>query len=342
VGVNPLIDNAIHILRAGGLVAFPTETVYGLGADATNPAAIAKIFAAKGRPATNPLIVHVADATVARRYAAAWPTVAEKLAQAFWPGPLTLVVPKSDAIVPAVTAGRGTVGLRSPDHPLALELLRAFDGPVAAPSANRSNRISPTTAEHVRKDLGDRVDLILDGGPSRVGIESTVLDVSGTAPAILRLGGVSRQQIEAVIGPVAVAAGIVDHATAATSPGQQAVHYAPLTPTYRFDVGEANHVAAWCRDHPATPAVILRIGHPAEHDVIGRAASAKHRTVPLPNDPEAYAHHMYAALHAADAPGADRIWVEMPPVDEAWSAVRDRLMRATIDPLSRYSGRGQG
>src|SRR5436305_14927180 len=166
------ISKAIEILRTGGLVAFPTETVYGLGADATNPAAVRKIFAAKGRPATNPLIVHVADEAVARKYAAIWPAAASRLAGKFWPGPLTLVVAKHPSIPSEATAGRQTVGLRAPDHPLALELLRGFAGAVAAPSANRSTRISPTTAEHVREELGDRIDLILDGGPCRVGIES--------------------------------------------------------------------------------------------------------------------------------------------------------------------------
>src|SRR5947207_9629696 len=184
------IGKAVEILRAGGLVAFPTETVYGLGADATNAEAVAKIFAAKGRPATNPLIVHVADVDTARRFAASWPLAASHLAEQFWPGPLTLVLPRSPAIVPAVSAGLRTVGLRVPNHPLALQLLQQFGGPVAAPSANRSNRVSPTTAQHVRDELGDAVDLVLDGGPCAVGIESTVLDLTGDRPAILRPGGV--------------------------------------------------------------------------------------------------------------------------------------------------------
>src|SRR4051812_1359954 len=175
------IRRAAQVLRSGGLVAFPTETVYGLGADATNADAVAKIFAAKGRPSTNPLIVHVADAATARRYATDWPVAASRLAERFWPGPLTLVLPKAMSIVSAVTAGLGTVGLRVPNHPLALQLLQDFSGPVAAPSANRSNRVSPTTAQHVRDELGDSVDVILDGGPCAVGIESTVIDLT-TAP----------------------------------------------------------------------------------------------------------------------------------------------------------------
>src|SRR3954452_8641218 len=197
-----MIDRAVDILRAGGLVAFPTETVYGLGADAANPAAVRRIFAAKGRPPTNPLIVHVADVAAARRYAATWSDAAQTLAAVWWPGPLTLVVRRAPSIAPEVTAGRDTFGLRVPDHPLALELLRAFGGAVAAPSANRSNRVSPTTAEHVRQELGDAVDLVLDGGPCAVGIESTVLDLTGKVPAILRPGGVSRGQLEAILGKV--------------------------------------------------------------------------------------------------------------------------------------------
>src|SRR5215213_843812 len=179
------IQSAVRVLRRGGLVVFPTETVYGLGADATNADAVARIFAAKGRPSTNPLIVHVADIETAKRYAAAWTDAAQTLAAVWWPGPLTLVVPKRPQIVDAATAGRATVALRVPDHPVALEMLRAFEGPVAAPSANKSNHVSPTTADHVREELGDAVEVVLDGGPCRVGIESTVVDLTGPRPVIL-------------------------------------------------------------------------------------------------------------------------------------------------------------
>src|SRR5947199_1722271 len=185
---NALVQAAIVALRAGGLVAFPTETVYGLGADATNAEAVAKIFAAKGRPSTNPLIVHVADVPTARRYAAEWNDAAQALAAAWWPGPLTLVLRKNPVIVDAATAGRPTVALRVPDHPLALRLLQLFGGPVAAPSANKSNHVSPTTAGHVREELGDAVDVVLDGGPCSVGIESTVVDLTGKRPVVLRPG----------------------------------------------------------------------------------------------------------------------------------------------------------
>ncbi len=287
-----VIPAAVDILRRGGLVAFPTETVYGLGADATNADAVGRIFAAKGRPATNPLIVHVASAAIAKRYATDWPADADRLAAAFWPGPLTIVLPRDATIADAVSAGRGTVGLRVPDHPLALALLAAFDGPVAAPSANRANAVSPTTADHVRAELGGRVDLILDGGPCGVGIESTVVDLTGPRPALLRPGGVSREKVEAVVGPVAVVHG------SAASPGQGSRHYAPVTPAVRFEPGE-----------PVPPgAVVLRCGA----------------------DPVAYARNLYASLRDLDRRGAAAIYVEMPPDTPPWAAVRDRLARATV------------
>jgi L-threonylcarbamoyladenylate synthase len=198
------LQQAADLLRAGRLVAFPTETVYGLGAHALDEEAVRKVFEAKGRPPANPLIVHVAGVAEARLLAAAWPAAADRLAERFWPGPLTLIVPRMSHIPDMVTAGLGTVALRSPAHPVARALLAAAGIPVAAPSANRFTRISPTTAAHVAKDLGERIDLILDGGPTGVGIESTVLDLSGEVPVLLRPGAVSRQAIEAVIGPSAL------------------------------------------------------------------------------------------------------------------------------------------
>jgi L-threonylcarbamoyladenylate synthase len=286
-----VIPAAVAILRRGGLVAFPTETVYGLGADAANPLAVRRIFAAKGRPSSNPLIVHVASTAIARRYATDWPAAADRLAAAFWPGPLSIVLPRDATIADEVSAGRGTVGLRVPSHPLALALLAAFDGPVAAPSANRANHVSPTTAEHVRAELGDRVDLLLDGGPCAVGIESTVVDLTGARPALLRPGGVSREQLEAVVGPVDVVHG------SAASPGQGSRHYAPVTPAYRFERGgpvPAGGVLMRCEGNPDT-----------------------------------YARTLYATLRALDGT-ADVIYVEMPPDEPAWAAVRDRLTRATM------------
>lgn len=327
--MTPPIEDAVRVLKDGHLVALPTETVYGLGADATNPEAVRRIFAAKGRPSTNPLIVHVADAHVAKRYAKHWPPEAEALARRFWPGPLTLVVPKSDAIVPEVTAGRETVGLRAPDHPVALELLRVFDGPVAAPSANRSNRVSPTTAGHVRRELGDQVDLILDGGPCRVGIESTVLDLTRSRPVILRPGAVTREQIEAVVGgPVDVFQGHVHASEAAHSPGQQVIHYSPRTPAYRFDAGQEMRVRGWLDRHADQSAIVLLPGTQGLSD-LDELAGARIRVIEMPADADGYARELYAALHEADDAGAGAIFVRMPPEEPQWAAVRDRLIRAT-------------
>jgi L-threonylcarbamoyladenylate synthase len=309
--------------------------VYGLGADATSDAAVRRVFAAKGRPATNPLIVHVADVATARRYATRWPEAADRLAAAYWPGPLTLVLPKTADIPGVVTAGRGTVGLRAPDHPLALGLLRAFGGPVAAPSANRSNRISPTTAQHVREELGDAVDLILDGGPCAVGIESTVLDLSGDAPRILRPGGVSRAQVEAVIGPVRMTHATQSESVAAAAPGQHAVHYAPHAPAYRVPYGRVREGIETLGRRGSCAGVIMLQSSNRRCGWGGMPLQV------LPDDPAEYARRLYAALRHVDAslphlPSAEEkaILVEMPPDAPEWAAVRDRLLRATkpLDP----------
>jgi L-threonylcarbamoyladenylate synthase len=310
------IQRAVSILKGGGLVAFPTETVYGLGADARSAEAVRKIFAAKGRPPTNPLIVHVAGVAMAKLYAAEWPDTARRLAQRYWPGPLTLVLPRYRTIVPDVSAGLDSVGLRMPDHPLALKLIQQFDGPVAAPSANRSNHISPTTAQHVRDELGDAVDLILDGGPCTVGIESTVLDLTSIRPRILRPGGVTRAQIEKVVGSIDMPDVLTDSATPATSPGQHETHYAPRTPAFRFDLHQRDAVPRG----PMTGLVTLA----ARRDIERRGPLAA-----LPAMPAKYAHHLYDVLRALDAMGLDAIYVEMPPDRPEWAAVRDRLTRAT-------------
>jgi L-threonylcarbamoyladenylate synthase len=312
------ISDAVRILRAGGLVAFPTETVYGLGADGTNDRAVARIFAAKGRPGTNPLIVHVADGEVAKRYAREWPETAARLAARFWPGPLTLVLPKAASIVDGVTAGRGTVGLRVPNHPIALELLRAFGGPVAAPSANQSNRISPTTAQHVRDELGDAVDLILDGGPCLVGIESTVLDLSSEVPTILRPGSISQREIESVIGPVRSGWQMVGNGEAASSPGQLAVHYSPRTRTWRFETSQRASIAAMMTDEVYG---VIAIGD------FGRKGG---RFVTLAGDPASYAREFYKVLRELDEMPLAAIFIELPPVGMEWAAVRDRIMRASV------------
>jgi L-threonylcarbamoyladenylate synthase len=323
------IDRAVEILRSGGVVGIPTETVYGLAADATNAAAVKKIFFIKGRPGTNPLIVHVLDAAVARRYASVWDRRAEELAAAFWPGPLTLVVPNGESIVPEATAGLQTVGLRAPDHPVALELLREFDGALAAPSANRSNRISPTTAAHVRQELGEAVELVLDGGPCRVGIESTVLDLSRRVPTILRPGAVTAPQIAEIIGTVTTVEASVSPSIPAASPGQQPVHYAPTKPAIRFNTSEAPKAADWCRRHAHEPAVFLLLDRSPAFTVIEQAASPGHAIWTMPAEPADYARDVYATLRRADATEATVLFIELPPPDPRWQAVRDRLQRAT-------------
>lgn len=321
IEMDQLIEQAVQELKRGGLVAFPTETVYGLGADARNADAVAKIFAAKGRPATNPVIVHVSGVAMAKVYAQRWPDTARLLAQRFWPGPLTLVVPKAPVIAANVTAGLANVAIRMPNHPLALELIHRFDGPVAAPSANRSMHISPTTADHVREELGDAVGVVLDGGPCTVGIESTVLDVSGPRPMILRPGGISREQIETVVGPVEVFHASVSLSQAASSPGQQKIHYAPNTPAYRFEMGSL--------PRPLEDARYgwLFVGGKADVSASVMNMNAD-RVVILPDDPKVCAQQLYSSLRRLDHQGYEAIYVRMPPDEPRWMAVRDRLGRA--------------
>ena len=299
------IAQAAAILRRGGLVAFPTETVYGLGENALDTAAVRRIFEVKQRPATSPLIVHAASETMARAYAAVWSPAARDLARRFWPGPLTLVVPKKPVIPDIVTAGLATVGLRVPAHPLAIALIRAAGVPVAAPSANRFTQLSPTSAEHVRASLGDAVDMILDGGSTPVGIESTVLSLVGV-PTLLRPGMISKEEIEAVIGDVAevsAAAAGLPHA----APGMHRKHYSPRTP--------------------------LLLIAPGERPVGGRGAVVSHRShahgvVRMSADPKRYAAALYATLHELDGQGYDWIAVERVPELDAWAGIRDRLTRA--------------
>jgi L-threonylcarbamoyladenylate synthase len=298
---------AVATLRAGGVIGLPTETVYGLAADADNAAAVARIFALKERPADHPLIVHIADATQLPRYARAVPEAARLLAAAFWPGPLTLILHRQPGVLDAVTGGQDTVGLRAPAHPLAQRVLRAFGGALAAPSANRFGRISPTCAEHVRAEFGNAVPCVLDGGPCAVGIESTIVDLTAQPPRILRPGVIRREQIEAVIGAVAMGA-------AAASPrasGTLEAHYAPRTPLRL----QPRHLIAAA---PASAQQVLALDTlPADTDGIA-----------LPADPLAYAHGLYAALRELDARGSALILVETPPADAPWLAIDDRLRRA--------------
>lgn len=314
------LRHAAEVLRSGGLVAFPTETVYGLGANALDPAAVARIFAAKGRPANNPLIVHVASVEQARRLAASWPEAAEQLAARFWPGPLTLVVPRAAAVPDIVTAGAATVALRIPAHPVARALLEAVNLPIAAPSANRSNQVSPTTAEHVLHGLGSVVEILLDGGPASGGLESTVLDLSTDPPRLLRPGLVRPSEIEEIIGRIdCERISIADPTLALPSPGLQPRHYAPRVPMECLVSGGRFRVESLSRDG-------LRVGWLALKEQMAVAAPPA-VVIEMPRDAVAYAARLYAALHELDAAAVDRIIVDLPPEDEAWQAVRDRLRR---------------
>ncbi len=316
------VSEAAAILQRGGLVAFPTETVYGLGADAENPAAVARIFAAKGRPADHPLIVHLGDPAQMERWARAVPATARRLAARFWPGPLTLILKCAADISRVVTGGQDTVGLRMPDHPAALALLRAFGGGVAAPSANRFGRLSPTTAAHVRAELGEAVDYIVDGGPCRVGIESTILDLSGARPRLLRPGAIAAAELEAVLGePPAAPSGAGPRA-----PGMLASHYAPQTPLTLVGPDRLPSEVRRCVEAGERVAVLVRLAAMPQADCIWQ------RMPPAPAD---YARELYARLRALDARRADRILVEAPPGTVAWEPVRDRLRRAAQSGLGQ-------
>ncbi len=315
------IEKAAAILRAGGLVAFPTETVYGLGADASNPTAVRKIFAAKGRPADHPVIVHVAGTSDLKHWAAEVPRSAWLLAEKFWPGPLTMVLKRAAHVSDLITGGQDTVGLRVPSHPVAQQLLKAFGGGIAAPSANRFGRLSPTTAQHVREELADAVNLVLDGGPSDVGIESTIVDLTRETPAVLRPGRISEQQIaDALLVQLG--------GTAAGRPrvsGSLESHYAPGLP---LKIVPPDEIESYVRARAGTPvAVLSRRGRP-------RDSKATLWQV-APETPHDYARLLYGSLRWLDVSGCRLIVVEALPVLPEWTAIRDRLGRAaTPDPVA--------
>lgn len=313
------VQRAADALRQGRLVVFPTETVYGLGAHALDAEAVRRIFAAKGRPADNPLIIHVTDAAAAKRLTRHWPEAADRLAEAFWPGPLTLVLPKAEHVPDVTTGGLDSVAVRVPAHPLARRLLEAAGVPVAAPSANRSGRPSPTRVQDARADLGDQVAVYLDGGPTQVGLESTVVDLRGERPAILRPGGVARAAIEAVVGPLGAG-------DPARSPGTRYRHYAPRTPVRMVApeglaaaVEDALHqgpVAVIASDENAPPP-----GEGLHVEVIGRR-----------DDVDAWAHGLFALLRDLDDGTYGAILVETPSDHGVGEALLDRLRRAADGP----------
>ncbi|MDT3736676.1 MAG: L-threonylcarbamoyladenylate synthase [Denitratisoma sp.] len=316
------IAQAVALLRAGELVAFPTETVYGLGADAGNAAAVAKIFAAKGRPADHPLIVHLPSAEHLPCWTREVPPEAEKLAAAFWPGPLTLILKRQPQVPDAVTGGQDTVGLRVPNHPLALELLAAFGGAngggLAAPSANRFGRISPTTAAHVREELGGRVPLVLDGGACAVGIESTILDLSRGVPVLLRPGAVGAADIARVLGRAPETA--APQADAPRVSGSLEAHYAPRTPLQLVSSDGLLFALRNALVAGEKVAVLAPTAQAISHELVSWKQS--------PAEPAGFAHDLYASLRELDALGCVRILVQQPPAGEAWLAVNDRLRRA--------------
>jgi L-threonylcarbamoyladenylate synthase len=309
--VSAEVRRAAELLRAGGLVAFPTETVYGLGADASSVQAVARLYAVKRRPADHPVIVHFAAADDAFSWAREVPDAARQLARRFWPGPLTLILKRSEKAGDFVTGGQDSVGLRVPSHPVARELLKLFAGGVAAPSANRFGLVSPTTAAHVREDLGADVDLVIEGGPSEVGIESTIVDLSGGAPVLLRPGRISRGDLEKALGRE-----VADKA--ATSPrhsGGLERHYAPQTPARLVPSYDLDKEIARLKEKVA----VLAFSRPDERvDYWLR----------MPRDPNAYAQKLYGALRELDSAGCEEILVEAPPAGPDWAAVRDRLQRA--------------
>ncbi|MFZ4731777.1 MAG: L-threonylcarbamoyladenylate synthase [Pirellulales bacterium] len=318
------LERAVAVLAAGGLVAIPTETVYGLAAVAVDPAAVGRIFTAKGRQSTNPLIVHVADTAMAKSLAAEWPPVAERITARFWPGPVTVVVPRGPRVPEIVTAGGETVALRCPAHPLVRRLIAMLGAPLAAPSANRSLRLSPTTAGHVYESLGARVDLILDGGPCAAGIESTVIDCTATDPVILRPGPVTVDDLGRLLGrPVESA---VDWGTGpARSPGRLRRHYAPRTPLEVTD-DAPRRVRQLTRSGRRIGWLCLDPDAPATRAIAGSTDAV---VVPMPADPRAYGSRLYATLHALDRRSLDVIVVDAPPEAPGWDAIRDRLERAS-------------
>jgi L-threonylcarbamoyladenylate synthase len=308
------IAEAAAILAGGGLVAFPTETVYGLGADASRADAVAKIFAAKGRPTGHPLIVHLPPDASLDGWATDVPDAARRLAAAAWPGPLTIIVPRGPRVSPATTGGNDTVGLRVPSHPMAQALLRAFGGGIAAPSANRFGAVSPTTADHVESDIGDRVDYILDGGACDVGVESTIVDLSRGRAVLLRPGGLPRETIEAITGPLAAA-----DAHAPAAPGTLASHYAPRAQVIAVAPEEVPRAVA---ASAGKIAVLAPAGAFAAWPELRAIAH------PLPDDVAAMARGLYAALRDLDVAGVDVVIAALPPAAGLGEAVGDRLLRA--------------
>jgi L-threonylcarbamoyladenylate synthase len=309
------IEEAVEVLRAGDLVVFPTETVYGLGGNASDPAAVRKIFQIKGRPTDHPVIVHLDNPRYLHRWVSNMPAAAEKLAARFWPGPLTLILPKAEKVNDIVTGGQDSIGIRVPSHPIAQQLLTAFGGGIAAPSANRFGRLSPTKPEHVRDELGTAVQVILDGGESPIGLESTIVSCLDNEARLLRPGFITRSQLEQVVGKLAVG-GVVPRVS-----GDRRLHYAPSTP---LAIVASDDLEKYAGEFVARQekVAVLAMRPPLE----------THRYMTWINagkKPDAYAHNLYNHLRTLDSTGCARILVQELPADERWAAILDRLQRAS-------------
>jgi len=323
------IETAVQALRDGELVAFPTETVYGLGANAQNPAAVRRIFEVKGRPAHHPVIVHLDSPRYLHRWVRSVPPAALRLAEAFWPGPLTVVMPRAPHVHDAITGGQDTVAIRVPAHPMAQQLLTAFGGGIAAPSANRYGRVSPTRAEHVREEFGDTLRVILDGGECQIGLESTIVSCDGESVRLLRPGGVTATQLRAVVGAELIAGADI---SAPRVPGSAPTHYAPVTPVTIVPAGEIDAQADTASAGGRRVAVLAQ-----------RLPLRSHKYVTWVNAgrrPESYARDLYTNLRTLDKAGCQRILVQAVPDSEAWDAIRDRLLRAATSVAESDDGTG--
>ena len=321
-GTDPqAVLEAARVIQAGGLVGFPTETVYGLGADASSDSAVAGIFAAKGRPSDHPLIVHVADAAQIGNYASGIPGFAERLVAAFWPGPLTVILPRKPGVAAAAAGGQDSIGLRCPSHPVALAFLKACNTGVAGPSANRFGRVSPTTAKHVIEELGEGL-LVLDGGPCDVGIESSIVDCTRGRPVLLRPGVLTRAQLEKACGQAVLDPDdlILNAADAPRASGTLESHYAPAARVRLMDAKAIQTALDLLGADAANIAIYAR--------TIVRIKSDRVLYRRMPDDALATAQQLFAVMRDFDAKGVKLIWIETPPPDEAWDGVRDRLGRA--------------
>jgi L-threonylcarbamoyladenylate synthase len=322
------IETAVQALREGELVAFPTETVYGLGANAQNPAAVRRIFEVKGRPPSHPVIVHLDSPRYLHRWVREVPEGATRLAEAFWPGPLTMVMPRAPHVHDIVTGGQDTIAIRVPAHPMAQQLLTAFGGGIAAPSANRYGRLSPTRAEHVREELGDAVRVVLDGGECQIGLESTIVSFEGSAVRLLRPGSVTAAQIRAVVGELLIGAALESPRV----PGGAPTHYAPTTPMTIVPAGEIDAQADAASGGGKRIAVLAQ-----------RLPLRSHKYVTWINAgrrPESYGRDLYNNLRTLDRAACQRILVQAVPEGERWDAIRDRLLRAATSVADSDDGTG--